>query len=85
MGKSVYIRRRELYDKWSEMYKINIFGMSFDDFSRLREEETKYYKHWLFYDKLLKKMEVVNRGKQKKTCYKKANCTYKRSKTTATI
>lgn len=48
MGKSVYIRRRELYDKWSGMYKINIFGMSFDDFSRLREEETKYYKHWLF-------------------------------------
>lgn len=38
MGKSVYIRRRELYDKWSGMYNINIFGMSFDDFSRLREE-----------------------------------------------
>ena len=81
----LYKRKKELYNGWAKLYNANRYNMSFDEQMKIIEIENDLYNRWLFYDKLLKRLEVVNRGEQKKKCNKEKNCTYKRSKTTKTI
>jgi hypothetical protein len=79
MDKSVYIRRLHLYKEWSKL-KLALMNeeLTFENWCELREKEEDTYNRWFFYDKLLKRLEVLNHGNKKKKCNKEKNCTYKR-------
>ena len=79
MRKSVYARKFELLKEWTKLYQGMNVNIPFEEYQKIYEIENDLYQRWLFYDKLLKRLEVVNRGEQKKKCNKEKNCTYKRS------
>jgi hypothetical protein len=79
MGKSVYARKFELLKEWNKLYKGMNVDIPFEEYQKIYEKENDLYQRWLFYDKLLKRLEVLNRGEQKKKCNQKQNSTNKRS------
>ena len=85
MNKSIYARRVELYREWSTLYDALSVDLSFDEYQKIHEKEDAIYKRWVFYDKLLKRMEVMKYSNKKKKCYKKEDSTNKRSNTTTTV
>ena len=85
MGKSIYARRVELYREWTILYDALSVDLSFDEYQKIHEKEDAIYKRWVFYDKLLKRMEVMKYSNKKKKCYQKEDSTNKGSQANITV
>lgn len=57
LDKSVYTKRDELCNKSKSLRSLSLDEkLSFEEFLKIRENQSKLYKKWLFYDKLTKEL-----------------------------
>lgn len=57
LDKSVYTKRDELCNKSKSLRNLSLDEkLNFNEFLKIRENQSKIYKKWLFYDKLTKEL-----------------------------
>ena len=57
LDKSVYTKRDELCTKSKSLRNLSLDEkLNFEEFLKIRENQSKLYKKWLFYDKLTKEL-----------------------------
>lgn len=54
MNRKIRNHRNNLRKKWLELREMACYSKNIETGIKLREEEDKIYKLWLFYDKILK-------------------------------